>query len=200
MKYKNSLRKKADKEKEFKGREDELSELDKQIKKSMIEYLQKIPDINEKQAKEDDRTTKISNNISETKEKIKKLNMEIGGFKEKKQELEVRCAEMRKQKEFLEQLRQGEEDIGDIQQLLEKWKRLTDTRKDLSAKNTMLEESLEAKKNKQQDIFKNFLSESLRYNNLINEVDKQLNANSEQSGIILQGNQRENINDKINEL
>lgn len=166
----------------------------------MIEYLQKIPDINEKQAKEDDRTTKISNNISETKEKIKKLNMEIGGFKEKKQELEVRCAEMRKQKEFLEQLRQGEEDIGDIQQLLEKWKRLTDTRKDLSAKNTMLEESLEAKKNKQQDIFKNFLSESLRYNNLINEVDKQLNANSEQSGIILQGNQRENINDKINEL
>lgn len=64
----------------------------------------------------------------------------------------------------------------------------------------MLEESLEAKKNKQQDIFKNFLSESLRYNNLINEVDKQLNANSEQSGIILQGNQRENINDKINEL
>merc|ERR1712166_814674 len=85
-KYKNSLRKKADKEKEFKGREDELSELDKQIKKSMIEYLQKIPDINEKQAKEDDRTTKISNNISETKEKIKKLNMEIGGFKEKKQE------------------------------------------------------------------------------------------------------------------
>lgn len=147
-KYKNSLRKKADKEKEFKGREDELSELDKQIKKSMIDYLQKIPDINEKQAKEDDRTTKISNNISETKEKIKKLNMEIGGFKEKKQELEVRCAEMRKYKEFLEQLRQGEEDIGDIQQLLEKWKRLTDTRKDLSTKNTMLEESLEAKKNK----------------------------------------------------
>jgi len=45
-------------------------------------------------------------------------------------------------------LRQGEEDIGDIQQLLEKWKRLTDTRKDLSSKNTMLEESLEAKKNK----------------------------------------------------
>jgi len=41
--------------------------------------LQKIPEINEKQAKEDDRTTKISNNINETKEKIKKLNKEIGG-------------------------------------------------------------------------------------------------------------------------
>lgn len=107
---------------------------------------------------------------------------------------------MRKYKEFLEQLRQGEEDIGDIQQLLEKWKRLTDTRSELSKKNTMLEENLEAKKNRYQDIFKNFLSESLRYNNLINEVDKQLNANAEQSGIIQQGNQRENINDKINEL
>jgi len=58
--------------------------------------LQKIPEINEKQAKEDDRTTKISNNINETKEKIKKLNKEIGGYKEKKQELEERCAEMRK--------------------------------------------------------------------------------------------------------
>jgi len=31
-------------------------------------------------------------------------------------------------------------------------------------------------------------------------VDKQLNANAEQSGIMQQGNQRENINDKINEL
>jgi len=58
--------------------------------------LQKIPDINEKQAKEDDRTTKISNNVNETKEKIKKLNVEIGSYKEKKQELEERCAEMRK--------------------------------------------------------------------------------------------------------
>lgn len=97
-------------------------------------------------------------------------------------------------------MRQGEEDIGDIQQLLEKWKRLTDTRSELAKKNTTLEENLELKKNRYQDIFKNFLSESLRYNNLINEVDKQLNANAEQSGIIQQGNQRENINDKINEL
>jgi len=45
-------------------------------------------------------------------------------------------------------LRQGEEDIGDIQQLLEKWKRLTDTRSELAKKNTMLEENLETKKNR----------------------------------------------------
>jgi len=107
---------------------------------------------------------------------------------------------MRKYRDFLEQLRKGEEDIGDIQQLLEKWKRLTDTRAELAKKNGILEENLEIKKSKYQDIYKNFLSESLRYNNLINEVDKQLNANSEQGGLLQQGTQRENINDKINEL
>jgi len=50
----------------------------------MIEYLNKIPEINDKQAKEDDRTVKIQNSIDDTKRKIADLQTEIKQHKEKK--------------------------------------------------------------------------------------------------------------------
>jgi chromosome segregation ATPase len=113
--------------------------------------------------------------------KIDETKLQIEKLQENKSHLITKVNEMKKYKEFLEHIKGKDEDIGDIQQLLDKWSMLVKCKENLQKKNNKLLNELESKKNVIKDQTNDFSAKSMQNNNTINELDKQLNIATEQT-------------------
>jgi hypothetical protein len=152
-------------EEQFRKKEEALRQKDLQLQAQLIKFNKFLQDNEAKRRRAEQRAIDEVRAIQEREEEIKKLEKDLAEAKQTCQDLEEEVAKNMKYEEFLESVKETDDNYSEIQDLVTRFETLESANKDLMARQTEYEKKIEELRNEYQAYRKEQENEMLALNN-----------------------------------
>jgi DNA repair exonuclease SbcCD ATPase subunit len=152
-------------EEQFRKKEEALRQKDLQLQAQLIKFNKFLQDNEAKRRRAEQRAIDEVRAIQEREEEIKKLEKDLAEAKQTCQDLDEEVAKNRKYEEFLESVKETDDNYSEIQDLVTRFETLQSANEDLMQRQKDYERQIEALRNEYQAYRKEQENEMLALNN-----------------------------------